>query len=125
MRRLALALARSRGQDGESCASQPGTRDEDRGVGNSGLSGEERRVLQELGLTNALRDRVGCAPSVSDSAGCSGRGGSSADAPALIQVLQTRSAVGARRVRAPGSLSGACWGLPSGAEGAPPRLFGS
>lgn len=79
MRRLALAPARSGGQDGESCASHPGTGGEGRGVGNAGLSGAERRVLQELRLTNALRARAGCARSVCDSAGCSGGRGSSAD----------------------------------------------
>lgn len=68
MRRRARASARSRGQDGESCASHPGTGAEGRGVGNAGLSGLERRVLQELRLTNAARHRAGGAPSVSDSA---------------------------------------------------------
>ena len=112
MRRRALASARSRGQDGESCASHPGTGGGGRGVGNAGLSGLERRVLQELRLTNALRHRVGGARSVSDSARCSGRRRSSAERPALIQVLRTRSAVCARACERPAASRGLAGGFP-------------
>ena len=116
MRLLALAPAGSRGQDGESSASHPGTRVRAAGIEACGTRAfpETREESGRVGADKRVKGSGRWALSVSDSASCSHRGGGPAGAgPSAADTLGCLcpAAVSARLPL------GSWLGAPSGAGG--------